>query len=384
MSPDKLSAEAVRRALSVRDLTDPSTGPHAMQLLMDEILTALRLSWGCPVLVRRASPIVTVGDNYDRLHYPPDGAARDARYTRYVCDGALLRTQTSALVPPALRELAANPPGDVLLACPGLVYRRDSIDRWHTGESHQIDLWRVRRGPTLRLADLHEMIGAVGGAALPGLVLRTLPAVHPYTTDGLQIDVRHGAEWVEIGECGLALPALLEESGLVPPTSGLAMGLGLDRLLMLRKGLPDIRLLRSADPRVVEQMLDLVPYRPVSSMPPVRRDLSLVLAGDATTEDLGDAVRAALGPRADVVESVEVVSETPYAALPPIAAARLGMAPGQKNVLLRIVLRALDRTLTHDECNELRDRIYGALHRGTAWQWATRRSDLLGGGHGRP
>ena len=55
---------------------------------------------------------------------------------------------------------------------------------------------------------------------------------------------------------------------------GLAMGLGLDRALMLRKGIGDIRLLRSADPRVADQLLDLEPYRPVSSMPPARRDLS--------------------------------------------------------------------------------------------------------------
>ena len=68
-------------------------------------------------------------DNYDRLGYPPDGAARDARYTRYVCETALLRTQTSAMLPPLLRALAAAPPEDVVLSCPGLVYRRDVIDR---------------------------------------------------------------------------------------------------------------------------------------------------------------------------------------------------------------------------------------------------------------
>ncbi|HEY9108764.1 MAG TPA: hypothetical protein VIN58_18955, partial [Roseateles sp.] len=142
-----LSAEAVRRALSIRDLTDPAAGPHAMQQLLDAALQALRQAWGCEVRVHRGSPIVSIADNYDRLHYPPEGAARDARYTRYVCDTALLRTQTSALVPGLLRRLAAAPADDVLLACPGLVYRRDCIDRLHTGEPHQLDLWRVRRGP---------------------------------------------------------------------------------------------------------------------------------------------------------------------------------------------------------------------------------------------
>jgi phenylalanyl-tRNA synthetase alpha chain len=344
-----------------------------MQRLIEDALQALRHAWGCEVRVHRQSPIVSVVDNYDHLHYPPDGAARDARYTRYVCDTALLRTQTSAMIPGLLRRLAEAPPEDVLLACPGLVYRRDCIDRLHTGEPHQMDLWRVRRGAPLGDADLREMIETVVRALLPGRELRVEPARHPYTTDGLQIDVREGDQWVEIGECGLALPALLTENGLEPGrTTGLAMGLGLDRILMLRKGLDDIRLLRSADPRIASQMLDLEPYRPVSSMPAVRRDLSLVLGEEDTPEELGDAVRAALGTRAELVESVEVRSETPYRALPAAAVARLGITPGQKNVLLRVVLRALDRTLTHEECNVLRDDIYAALHRGSSWEWAAR------------
>ncbi|MCP3142654.1 PheS-related mystery ligase SrmL [Pyxidicoccus xibeiensis] len=368
-----LSADELRRALSVRDLTDPAAGPHAMQQLIAAVLDALRSAWGCDARVHRQSPVVSIADNYDRLHYPPGGAARDARYTRYVCDTALLRSQTSAMIPGLLRHLALAPPRDVLLACPGLTYRRDCIDRMHTGEPHQMDLWRVRQGPPLTTDDLRDMIATVVRALLPGREMKLTPATHPYTTDGLQIDVRDGDEWVEIGECGLALPALLEESGLEPGvTTGLAMGIGLDRILMLRKGLDDIRLLRSADPRIASQLLDLEPYRPVSSMPEVRRDLSLVLDEQQTPEELGDAVRAALGERAELVESVQVLSETPCSALPPGAVKRMGISAGQKNVLLRVVLRALDRTLTHDECNTLRDDIYAALHRGTAWEWAAR------------
>ena len=374
MSIPILNSESVRRALSVADLTDPNSGPHAMQALIAEVVAALRGAWGCTALVHRQSPIVSIADNYDRLHYPQDGAARDARYTRYVGDGLLLRTQTSAMIPPLLQQLAAQPPPEVLLVCPGLVYRRDCIDRLHTGEPHQIDLWRLARDRPLGVADLQQMIELAVAALLPGRELRTLAAQHPYTTSGLQIDVRDGASWVEIGECGLALPALLAENGHpVPPASGLAMGLGLDRILMLRKGIDDIRLLRSRDPRVRAQMLDLAPYRPVSCMPPVRRDLSVVLEAETTAEELGDHVRLALGERAGEVESVEVLSETACDALPAAARARLGIAPGQKNVLLRVSLRALERTLTHAECNELRDAIYAALHRGTRWEWAARR-----------
>ena len=105
-----LSAEALERSLSIRDLTDSAAGPNALQLLVSDVVAALRDAWGSAVLEHRASPVVPVDDNYDRLHYPADGAARDARYTRYVDDTHVLRTQTSAMIPPLLQSLANAPP----------------------------------------------------------------------------------------------------------------------------------------------------------------------------------------------------------------------------------------------------------------------------------
>lgn len=381
MSQPVLSPDALARALAVRDLTDPARGPHAMQRLVEAALSALSAAWGSRLVLHRGHPVVSVADNYDRLGTPPGAAAREARHTRYVAADRVLRTQTSALVPPLLRSLAPRPPADALLACPGLVWRRDAIDRLHVGEPHQIDLWRLRSGPPLGVSDLEEMIGLACRTLLPGREVRTTPAEHPYTRRGRQIDVRDGEAWVEVGECGLAAPDLLSREGLPDGVTGLAMGLGLDRILMLRKGLDDIRLLRSRDPRVAAQMLDLEPWRPVSRQPPARRDLSLAVEAGATAEELGDRVREALGERAASVESVELVAATPAAALPPAARKRLGMRPGQENALLRLVIRDLDRTLTSAEANEIRDRVYAALHRGDAWEWAGGRPPAGSGGN---
>lgn len=357
MSSSILSAGAVARALSIRDLTDPAQGAHAMQRLIAECVARLTTHWRCTAVIRRASPIVSIADNYDRLGYPPDAVARDARYTRYVCDVAMLRSQTSAMIPPLL-----GAHDDALLVCPGIVYRRDAIDRLHTGEPHQLDLWRVSSRPT-SIEALETMIALVVETALPGWDHRVVPAEHPYTTDGLQIDVRGpGDRWIEIGECGRIHPALGRH--------GLAMGLGLDRLVMLRKGLNDIRLLRATDSRISKQMLDLSPYRAISAQPAIRRDLSIVVAAETTAEDLGDRVRAALKDRADAIEAIEVIAETPYAELPSRARQRLAMTPAQKNVLLRVVLRELTRTLTHAEGNELRNAIYAAVHQGAVEEWA--------------
>jgi phenylalanyl-tRNA synthetase alpha chain len=373
MSVRLIDTEACRRALALRDLTDAALGPHAMQLLVQQTLAALERRWACPVVVHRAPPLVSVADNYDALGYPADGAARDARYTRYVTAGTLLRTQTSAMIPEALKILALARYDDVLLACPGLTYRRDAIDRLHVAEPHQLDLWRIARR-RLERADLEEMIEAAAQAMLPGVRLRLDPASHPYTVGGVEVHALLADRAVEILECGLAAPRLLETAGLPPAEySGLAMGIGLDRMLMLRKGIDDIRALRSTDPRIASQMLDLEPYRPVSSQPAIERDLSIAVSAAASPEELGDRVRQAMGPRSSSLEAVVVLAETPYAKLPEAARARLGLSPEQKNVLLRLVIRDLERTLTSADANMLRDEVYAVLHEGRVQSWAAGR-----------
>jgi phenylalanyl-tRNA synthetase alpha chain len=371
--PTTLSPDHVAAALALRDLTDPAQGPHAVGLLLDAAVDALAGRWGSTVRVLRSAPAVAVEDNYDRLGWPPSAITRDARYSRYLSDTVMLRSHTTAGVPPALRALAAesDPPDDLLLVLPGLVYRRDAIDRLHVGEPHQLDLWRIVRGRTTSDADMQDMLGALVEAILPGARWRTVARQHPYTEHGRQVDVHTGEGWVELAECGLAHPRVLAVAGLAPDRwSGLALGMGLDRAVMLRKGVPDIRLLRASDPRIAEQMLDLAPWRPVSMLPPARRDLSIVTSGDVDDELLGDRARAALGPDADLLESLTVVARTPHERLPAPARTRLGTEPGQDNLLLRMVLRPLDRTLTDPEANAVRDRVYAALHEGPHHEWA--------------
>src|SRR5918998_4594356 len=188
VSAKLMRAEDVRRSLSAHDLTDEAQGPHALQILLREVVEALRAAWGCEVVIHRESPIVSVEENYDALHYPPEGASRDARYTRYLNGRTILRTQTSVMIPGLLRRLAqrGEPWSDVLLVCPGLVYRRDAIDRLHMGEPHQMDLWRIKKGLALSAEHLTEMVDLLASSALPNYDVRSVPAEHPYTTNGLQ------------------------------------------------------------------------------------------------------------------------------------------------------------------------------------------------------
>ena len=374
MSTIPITLDALVDALTLRDLTDPAQGPHAMQHLVTAAISAPTGS--AEVHLVRTPPVVPVDDHYDQLGYPADAIARDIRYTRYISEALVLRGHTSAGVPSILRRLAAANPSsdDVLIALPGICHRRDVIDRLHTGTPHQLDLWRLQRGRRqLDSGDLERMVGDVVTALLPGRTWRWTSTRHPYTHDGRQIDVVDDDQLVEVGECGLAAPLVLAAAGLEPNDwSGLALGIGLDRILMLRKGIPDIRLLRSADPRISSQMLDLSPYRTVSDLPPARRDLSIAVMAGADAETLGDRVRQALGGVADLVEEVAILAITPHDDVPAAARERLGMQPGQDNVLLRVVLRPTDRTMTAVEANAVRDRIYAALHEGTDTAAASR------------
>jgi phenylalanyl-tRNA synthetase alpha chain len=363
-----LDPAQLQRDLGVRDLSEPAEGRHAIQILISQAVEGLCDAWGCEVRWCRGPRIVPVADNYDRLGYPAEAITREARYTRYVDAGHMLRSHSSAMIPPALRRLARQPGDDALLACPGMVYRRDAIDWQHTGTPHQLDLWRITQR-AVSTTDLDQMIAILLGALAPGRPHRQQPRAHPYTLHGRQVDVYQDGRWVEVWECGLAHPRVLAAAGL-HGRSGLALGMGLDRLLMLAKHIPDIRLLRSGDPRITGQMLDMARYQHVSSMPAVTRDVSVAVPEDDDEETLGGRVRDALGADTSCVEEVRVLSATAYEQLPGSALGRLGAKPGQKNLLVRIVLRDLDKTLTNQTANALRDRIYRALHQGTEYQWA--------------
>ena len=373
-----LSLTELNSALVLRDLTDPAAGAHAMQRLLADVVAALERRWDIRSETHRLNPLVATADNYDRLGYSPGNVTRDSRYSRHVSPTVMLRSHTSAGIPALLDSLRSEQGRyDRLHVLPGLVYRRDAVDRTHVGAPHQVDLWRIKARGLLGSADLESMMAAVVEAVLPaadhpGVQWRATPSAHSYTAAGRQLDVLvtlpdGRTEWLELAECGLVAAPVLRSSGLDPRRwAGLALGMGLDRALILRKGMDDIRLLRSENPEIQAQLLDLAPYRPVSLMPAVRRDLSLVLTdpAEADVELLGDLARSALGREADVLAALEIKAVTPTAELPPAAVDRLRMAPGDVNVLLRLVLQPLDRTLTDEQANQLRDRVYVALHKG--------------------
>lgn len=364
-----VNSSVLAHLLAIEDLTlNPA---HAIALMVQEVARALPVQ-GLPIRWVAGPPIVQAAHNYRLLGYPENSVVQESTYTHWVDDTRMLRTQTTSLVLSELLELASSPSPVVLLA-PGMVYRRDVRDRWHCGQPHQMDVWVLMpTGSTssqaLRSA-LVSMVGVLTGASEADVQLRDTD--HPYTEQGVELSVRWDDRWLEIGEAGLIAPDLLARVGLDPAQwTGWAMGWGLDRLVMARKGLPDIRLLRDPLPAVAQQMTHLDSWVPVSRQPVARREISVALPGDLSDEAITERVLSCLDPDQDaLVQDIAIVGRWPAASLAPIARQRLGMSPGQENVLVRLTWQAQDDALARDQVNAWMSVLYRRLHQGTAWTY---------------
>lgn len=363
--------ETINEAITTPDLTQDGSG-HAVNLVRIAVEEQLRQRGFPNRQLVRGSRIVSVEDNFDRLRFPKDSASRSSTYTRYVSPTHVLQTHISAQIPSTLDELAKQPDvEDVTFIVPGLVYRRDVSDRTHLGIFHQMDVWHIQKNNgrlPLDTRDLGKLVTTVFAAAVPGYEPIIYPAVRSYTEQGIGVYARFGdGSEIEVLKAGLAHPEILRASDLDPNEySGLALGMGIDRLVMARKGLSDIRFLRANNPKVASQMYDLRPYEEVSSQPVIVRDLSYVVPADAATpEDISEGLRQAFGSEAYLIEEISIRATTPPEELHPNAIARLCIGTGQVNVLVSVALRHPDHTLTRQEINEHYAQIYPQIHHGS-------------------
>jgi phenylalanyl-tRNA synthetase alpha chain len=213
--------------------------------------------------------------NFELLNMPPDHPARDLWDTLFVAepgsveagaprpaeDGTILRTHTSPVQIRAMRTL--TPPIRVLM--PGRCYRYEAVDASHGSEFFQIEGLVVDRDTSL--ADLKGMLEEFARAMFGAdTATRFRPGYYPFTEPSAAFDIRclvcggpgcpacGRTGWMTILGAGMVHPSVLRNGGLDPDEyQGYAFGMGLDRMTLLRHGIPDLRLLMSADLRFLEQ-----------------------------------------------------------------------------------------------------------------------------------
>jgi len=188
--------------------------------------------------------------NFDALNIAPDHPARGLMDTFWVGDGLVLRTHTSPVQ--ARTMLSRKPP--IYIVVPGRVYRTDELDATHSPVFHQVEGLVVDRAITMAhlKGTLDHFARAMFG---PTARTRWRPHYFPFTEPSAEFDVwfqehRDGPQWVEWGGCGMVNPNVLRACGIDPQEySGFAFGMGIERTLMFRNGLSDMREMIEGDVR---------------------------------------------------------------------------------------------------------------------------------------
>ena len=209
--------------------------------------------------IAEGTEIETEEFNFDLLNIPADHPARDAQDTFWVRgkpgEALVMRTHTSPMQIRYMRE--HQPP--LRMICPGKVYRKDA-DATHSPMFHQFEGLMIDRSITL--ADMKGvMIEAIRTLVGRDVEFRFRSSYFPFVEPGLEVDVRWQGEgetregkWLEVVGCGLVQPIVLQNGGLDPEQwSGFAFGFGVERLIMIKHRIPDLRLLYEGDMRFATQ-----------------------------------------------------------------------------------------------------------------------------------
>jgi phenylalanyl-tRNA synthetase alpha chain len=254
----RLNTETVDVTLPVRDPPAEVGRIHPISQVIDE-LTAIFAEMG--FAVAEGPDIETDDYNFTKLNFPEGHPARDMHDTFFFNpkpDGSrlLLRTHTS---PVQVRTmLTQKPPIRVII--PGRTYRCDS-DQTHTPMFHQVEGLVIDKGS--HLGHLKWILAEFCKAffEVDDVKMRFRPSFFPFTEPSLEVDIQcrrekgeirfgEGEDWLEILGCGMVHPNVLRNCGLDPDEyQGFAWGMGIDRIAMLKYGMPDLRAFFDADVR---------------------------------------------------------------------------------------------------------------------------------------
>jgi phenylalanyl-tRNA synthetase alpha chain len=254
----RLNTETVDVTLPLRDAPAELGRVHPITQVTDE-LTAIFADMG--FAVAEGPDIETDDYNFTKLNFPEGHPAREMHDTFYFPpkpDGSrlLLRTHTS---PVQVRTmLSQKPPIRVII--PGRTYRSDS-DQTHTPMFHQVEGLVIDKGSHLGHLKwiLEEFCKAF--FEVDNVKMRFRPSFFPFTEPSLEVDIQckrdkgeirfgEGEDWLEILGCGMVHPNVLKNCGLDPKEyQGFAWGMGIDRIAMLKYGMPDLRPFFEADVR---------------------------------------------------------------------------------------------------------------------------------------
>ncbi|PWU49251.1 phenylalanine--tRNA ligase subunit alpha [Micromonospora globispora] len=232
----------------------PRGARHPLSTLMEQISDFFV---GMGYEVAEGPEVELEWTNFDALNIPADHPARGLMDTFHIAppeggesSGLVLRTHTSPVQ--ARTMLTRKPP--IYVIVPGRAYRTDELDATHAPVFHQVEGLVVDKGITM--AHLRGTLDHFAKAMFgPEAKTRWRPHYFPFTEPSAEFDVwfpehRRGPQWVEWGGCGMVNPRVLRACGIDPEVySGFAFGMGIDRTVMVRHGVSDMRDMVEGDVR---------------------------------------------------------------------------------------------------------------------------------------
>ncbi len=343
-----IKAERIKRLLALPDLTKKENSP--VKILFDQIINLPRFE-GFDIV--EFPKIITVDQCFDLLNTPKDHPSRRETDTYYVDKEYLLRTQMTAFWSFYLKDKEVleklEKDGEIKALSPGIVYRKDEIDRSHYPAFHQIDglLICKKEKKIITQEDLKDVqIDLAKGIFGPDIEYKFLEDTFPYTIESLEMDIKFNGEWMEVNGAGLVNPVVMEKFGLDPEIyNGWAFGFG-ERLAMIKMEIPDIRILWSNDPRITNQFKDInSKFTEVSKFPATVRDISFVIDKNINLNNYYEIVRDYAN---DLIEEVKLLDEYEN---------EEKFGQDKKSYTFRIVYRSSERTLTNEEINKIQEEI---------------------------
>ena len=187
--------------------------------------------------------------NFDALNVPADHPSRDVQDTFWLTDGRLLRTQTSNSQVRYGKD--KKPPIKVVV--PGVCYRNEATDAGHETTFYQLEGLYIDK--KVNIGQLFWILEALYKNLFgPDTKLRFRPHHFPFTEPSIEFEMKFRGKWFELGGAGMVHPEVLKNMGLDPEKySGFAFGPGIERAVMIKYGIKEIRLFRSGDLRFLKQ-----------------------------------------------------------------------------------------------------------------------------------
>lgn len=239
-----------------------SGNKHPLTQAMDQIISILT---GLGFSVQYGPDIDTDYYNFEVLNFPPDHPARDMQDTFYVSPHILLRTHTSNI---QARVMELNKP-PIRIIAPGKVYRNETITARSHVFFHQVEAVYIDKHVSFSnlFATLDDFLRQLFKQEI---ATRYRPSYFPFVEPGVEVDIKclvcqgqgcplcKYSGWVEIAGAGMIHPEVLRNGGIDPEIySGFAWGMGLERLVMMLRGIQDIRLFTENDLRFLKQFTAL-------------------------------------------------------------------------------------------------------------------------------